>query len=76
VVDGFTSSLEEVMLQIFIALKNSSPLAGFEPMNLGSSGKHDNRYTTKNEHVGTEENCLHEEIKNRLNLGNASYHSF
>jgi aspartate carbamoyltransferase regulatory subunit len=23
----------------------------------------------------TDQNCMHEEIKNRLNLGNASYHS-
>jgi hypothetical protein len=35
------------MLQIFIALTNPSFLAGFEPTNLGSNGKHDNCYTTE-----------------------------
>jgi hypothetical protein len=35
------------MLQIFIKLKNPSPLAGFEPMNLGSNGKHANHYATE-----------------------------
>jgi hypothetical protein len=39
--DGFISSLKECVLRIFIAL------AGFEPMNLGSSGEHSNHYTTK-----------------------------
>jgi hypothetical protein len=37
-------SLKEGMLQIFNALKNSSPSAGFD---LGSNGKHANNYTTK-----------------------------
>jgi hypothetical protein len=40
---GFISPLKEGVLQIFITLKNSSPL----PANLGSNGKHANRYTTK-----------------------------
>jgi hypothetical protein len=31
-----------VVLQIFIALKNPTSLAGFEPMNRGSNGKHGN----------------------------------
>jgi hypothetical protein len=31
----------------FIALKNPSPLAGFELANLGSSGKHANLYSTE-----------------------------
>jgi hypothetical protein len=35
----------------FIALKNSSFSAGFEPANFGSSGKHDNHYTTENDMV-------------------------
>jgi hypothetical protein len=38
--DGFTSPPKEVVLRIFITLKNPSSLAGFEPMNLGPSGKH------------------------------------
>jgi hypothetical protein len=32
----------EVVLCIFIAVKILSSLAGFEPANLGSTGKHDN----------------------------------
>jgi hypothetical protein len=39
--DGFTSPLKEVVLRIFIAIKNPSS-AGFEPTNLEPSGKHDN----------------------------------
>jgi hypothetical protein len=35
--DDFTSSPKEVVLRIFITLKNSSSSAGFEPANLGSS---------------------------------------
>jgi hypothetical protein len=37
----------EVMLGIFIAFKNPSLLAGFQPVNLASNGKHDNHYTTE-----------------------------
>jgi hypothetical protein len=33
---------EVVVLRIFITLKNPSSSAGFEPSNLGSSGKHAN----------------------------------
>jgi hypothetical protein len=36
---GFTSPPKEVVLRIFITLKNPSSSAGFEPANLGSSGK-------------------------------------
>jgi hypothetical protein len=35
------------VLRIFIALKKSIALAGFEPATFGSSGKHTNHYTTK-----------------------------
>jgi hypothetical protein len=35
------------VLRIFIALKNPSPLPGFEPATFGSSGQHTNHYTTK-----------------------------
>lgn len=38
--DGFTSSLKEGVLRIFIGLKNELPSAGFEPMNLELNGKH------------------------------------
>jgi hypothetical protein len=38
---------EEGVLRIFIALKKSIALAGFEPANFGSSGKHINYHTTK-----------------------------
>jgi hypothetical protein len=33
---------KEVMLQIFITIKNASPLVGFEPTSLGSCGKYAN----------------------------------
>jgi hypothetical protein len=46
--NSFTSSLKEVVLRIFIALKNPSVLAGFKHINLRSNGKHDIHYTTKN----------------------------
>jgi hypothetical protein len=38
--NGFTSPPKEVVLQIIIAHKNPSLLAGFEPGNLASNGKH------------------------------------
>jgi hypothetical protein len=38
--DGFTSPPKKVVLRIFITPKNPSSSAGFEPANLGSSGKH------------------------------------
>jgi hypothetical protein len=41
-IDSFTSPLKEVVLRIFITMKNLAFLAGFEPANLGSSGKHAN----------------------------------
>jgi hypothetical protein len=40
------------VLQIFIILKNPSLLAGFEPTNLGSNGKHVNYYITENKNYG------------------------
>jgi hypothetical protein len=42
--DGFTSLPKEVLLRIFIALKNPFPPAGAEPVNLGSSDKEDNHH--------------------------------
>jgi hypothetical protein len=33
---------KEAVLWIFIALKNPSPSVGFEPVKLGSNGKHNN----------------------------------
>jgi hypothetical protein len=50
--DGFTSRLKEVVLRIFIALKNPSSSAGSEPANLGSNGKHDNQQTTEGDLLG------------------------
>jgi hypothetical protein len=44
---GFTSHLKESVQRIFIALKISITLVGFEPTIFGSSGKHTNHYTTK-----------------------------
>jgi hypothetical protein len=43
---GFTSSLKEGVLWVFIAVTKSIASAEFEPMNLGYSGKHTNHYTT------------------------------
>jgi hypothetical protein len=40
--DGFTSLPKECVLRIFIALKNTSPTAGFEPSNLGPNSKQAN----------------------------------
>jgi hypothetical protein len=39
--------LKEGVLRIVIALKNPSPLTGFEPATFGFNGKHTNHYTTK-----------------------------
>jgi hypothetical protein len=50
--DDFASPPKEVVLQIFIVLKSPSLLAGFEPGNFGSSGKHYNHYT------GSDNLCL------------------
>jgi hypothetical protein len=44
--DGFTSLPKEGVLRIFIALKNPSSSARFEPENSGLNDKHDNHYTT------------------------------
>jgi hypothetical protein len=41
--NGFTSPPNEVVLWMFIALKNPSSNAGFEPENVRSNDKHDNR---------------------------------
>ena len=38
--DGFTSLPKEDMLRIFLALKNPTASAGFEPANLGNKGQH------------------------------------
>jgi hypothetical protein len=47
--DGFTSPPKEAVLRIFIALKNPSLSAGFEPANRGSNSNHDNHYTIQND---------------------------
>jgi hypothetical protein len=41
---------QEILLRIFIALEHSSSSTGFELTNLGSNVKHDNNYTTDNNH--------------------------
>jgi hypothetical protein len=40
--DGFTSPPMEVVVRIFITLKNPSTSVGIEPAKLGSSGEHAN----------------------------------
>jgi hypothetical protein len=47
------------MLWIFIALKNPSLSAGFEPANLGSICKHDNYYTAENDKVDLIASLVH-----------------
>jgi hypothetical protein len=47
--DGFISPRKEVVLRIFIVLKNPSPSARFEPANLRSHGEHANYYTTEDD---------------------------
>jgi hypothetical protein len=47
----------EGVLRIFIALKKSMVLAGFEPATFGSSGKHTNHYTPKATKLNGEEAC-------------------
>jgi hypothetical protein len=46
---GFVSAPKKVV-RIFIALKNSSLSAMFDPANLGSNAKHDKHYTTENDY--------------------------
>jgi hypothetical protein len=38
----YDMGLKEVVLRIFITLKNPSTLVGIDPANLGSSGEHTN----------------------------------
>jgi hypothetical protein len=45
--DDFTSPPKEVVLRTFIALKNQLSFAGFEPANLGFSGKDANNCSTE-----------------------------
>jgi hypothetical protein len=45
--DGFTSSPKELVLRIFIDLKNTSSSAGCEPANLGDNDRHNNHWTTE-----------------------------
>jgi hypothetical protein len=40
--DGFTSAPKEGMLRIFVARKNPTASAGFEPANLSTRGQHAN----------------------------------
>jgi hypothetical protein len=43
------------VLRIFIALKNPSPSAGFEPASVAPNGKHVNHYTIEDDgHYGAE----------------------
>jgi hypothetical protein len=46
---GFTSPPKEVVLRISNAIEYPSSSAGFEPANLGFSGKHAKRYATEND---------------------------
>jgi hypothetical protein len=54
--DSFTSPPNEVVLRVFIVLKNSSPTARFKPANLGSNGRHANHYTTEDDESSHKEN--------------------
>jgi hypothetical protein len=59
VIDGFTSPLKKVMLQIYVAFKNPSSLAGFEPANLVSNGWHANHQTTGRDSLDVENNVFY-----------------
>jgi hypothetical protein len=50
---------EEGVLRIFIALKESIALTGFEPATFGSSDNHTNHYTTKATWLGCYKIKLH-----------------
>jgi hypothetical protein len=47
--DGFTSPPKEAVLRNSVALKNQSPSAEYETMNLGVHGKHANPYNTEDD---------------------------
>jgi hypothetical protein len=47
--DGFISRRKEGVLRIFIALKNPSHSAGYEPANVWSNVKHTHCYTTEDD---------------------------
>jgi hypothetical protein len=47
--DSFTFPQKEDVLRIFIAFETLTLSVGIEPVNLGSSGKHDNVYTTEDD---------------------------
>jgi hypothetical protein len=47
--NGFTFRPKEVLLRIFVVVKNPSLSSGFEPASLVSSGRHDNHYTAEND---------------------------
>jgi hypothetical protein len=49
--DGLTYPPKEGVPRIFIALKNPSSSAGYEPTNLGSKDKHAKHYTTEDDCV-------------------------
>ena len=52
---GFTSLPKEDILGIFTLWKNPSTPAGFEPANLGYSGKYDNHWTYEDEENSDQE---------------------
>jgi hypothetical protein len=47
--DGFTYPQKEVLLQIFMALENPLPSAGFESADLESNDRHANHCTTEDD---------------------------
>jgi hypothetical protein len=48
---ALTSVRKEIVLYIFITLKNQFPSTRFEPANPGSNGKHDNDWVTENDQI-------------------------
>jgi hypothetical protein len=68
---GFTSPPKEVVLRIFIALKNPSLTAGFEPANLGANSKHDNHSTIEND-LHTHNKTTGKTITYKLNIHSLS----
>jgi hypothetical protein len=63
--DGFTSRPKEVVLPIFISLKNTLSSAGFKPAKLGSNGKH-NKELDHRGRLQCRQHCHKQNLRDRL----------
>jgi hypothetical protein len=64
----FTSRPKEVVLRIFMAPRNPSPSARFEPANLGCSSKHANHWTIYDDTFSLTFRLMGRRIMNGINL--------